>query len=117
MDEVTLTGETHLCEIRYGELKAYDVTPEQFGFSRCKLEDLAGGTPDDNARITEDILSGREKGARHDVVVLNAAMALYLGIDNCTAEDCIGLAKNIIDSGKAMDKLEEFRRLTNEAAL
>lgn len=114
MDEVTLTGETHLCEIRHGELKAYDIIPEQFGFSRCKLEDLAGGTPEDNARITADILSGREKGARRDVVVLNAAMALYLGIDNCRAEDCIELAGELIDSGKAMNKLEEFRRLTNE---
>lgn len=117
MDEVTLTGETHLCEIRHGVLKAYDITPEQYGFKRCKLEELSGGTPEDNACITTDILTGKEKGARRDVVVLNAAMALYLGIDDCRVDDCIELAMEIIDSGKAFNKLDEFRRLTNEVLL
>jgi anthranilate phosphoribosyltransferase len=116
MDEVTLTGETHVCEIRYGELTSYDITPEQFGFKRCKLEDLAGGPPEENARITLDILNGKERGPKRDVVVLNAAMALYLGTDNCTVADCVKMAQNLIDSGKAAAKLDEFRRLTNEAA-
>jgi anthranilate phosphoribosyltransferase len=116
MDEVTLTGETHVCEIRYGELTSYDITPEQFGFKRCKLEDLAGGPPEENARITLDILNGKERGPKRDVVVLNAAMALYLGTDNCTVADCIKMAQDLIDSGKAAAKLDEFRRLTNEAA-
>ena len=116
MDEVTLTGATHVCEIRNGELTSYDITPEQFGFSRCTLEDLSGGNPADNAQITKDILIGREIGPRRDVTVLNSAMALYLGIDNCSVADCITLAQDIIDSGKAAAKLEEFRRLTNEVA-
>ena len=116
MDEVTLTGETHVCEIRYGELTSYDITPEQFGFKRCKLGDLAGGPPEENARITLDILNGKERGPKGDVVVLNAAMALYLGTDNCTVADCIKMAQDLIDSGKAAAKLDEFRRLTNEAA-
>lgn len=115
MDEVTLTGPTHVCEIRYGELNSYDITPEQFGFQRCKLEDLAGGTPAENAGITRDILNGREKGPKRDVVILNAAMALYLGIDDCTVADCIKLAQDLIDSGQAAAKLDEFCRLTNEA--
>ncbi|MDF9409719.1 anthranilate phosphoribosyltransferase [Pelotomaculum isophthalicicum JI] len=114
MDEVTLTGETHVCEIRHGELTSYDITPEQYGFSRCKLQDLAGGTPEDNARITRDILTGKEKGAKRDVVVLNATMALYLGIDNCTVVDCVRMAQELIDSGKAAAKLDEFCKLTNE---
>jgi anthranilate phosphoribosyltransferase len=114
MDEVTLTGFTHVCEIRYGALTSYDITPEQFGFKRCKIEDLTGGSPEENARITLDILSGREKGPKRDVVVLNAAMALYLGIDNCTIADCVKTAQDLIDSGQAAAKLEEFRRLTNE---
>jgi len=114
MDEVTLTGVTHVCEIRYGDLTSYDITPEQFGFKRCKIEDLAGGAPEENARIALEILSGREKGPKRDVVVLNAAMALYLGIDNCTIADCVKTAQDLINSGKAAAKLEEFRRLTNE---
>jgi len=115
MDEVTLTGPTHVCEIRFGELTSYDITPEQFGIQRCKLEDLVGGTPAENAQITLDILNGKERGPKRDVVVLNAAMALYLGIDNCTVADCVQMARDLIDSGKAAAKLEEFRNLTNEA--
>jgi len=114
MDEVTLTGPTHVCEIRDGELSSYDITPEQFGFQRCKLEDLTGGTPAENAQITLEILNGRERGPKRDVVVLNAAMALYLGIDDCPVTDCIKMAQDLIDSGKAAAKLDEFRRLTNE---
>ncbi|MDD3654868.1 MAG: anthranilate phosphoribosyltransferase [Desulfotomaculaceae bacterium] len=113
MDEVTLTGETYVCEIRHGDLNSYEITPEQFGFSRCALEDLAGGSPAENAQITMDILTGKERGPRRDVVVLNSAMALYLGIDHCTVPECIQLAQDIIDSGKAAAKLEQFRRLTN----
>jgi len=116
MDEVTLTGETYVCEIRYGALTSYVITPEQFGFSRCTLEELAGGSPAENAQTTLDILSGRERGPKRDVVVLNSAMALYLGIDDCTVADCIKTAQDIIDSGQALAKLEQFRRLTNEVA-
>lgn len=114
MDEVTLTGPTHVCEIRFGELTSYDITPEQFGFSCCRLEDLMGGTPGENAQITRDILNGKERGPRRDVVILNAALALYLGIDNCSVSECVKMAEDLIDSGKAAAKLEEFRRLTNE---
>lgn len=114
MDEVTLTGETQVCEIRFGELIKYVITPEQYGLKRCNLSDLEGGTPEENASITKNILYGIEKGPKRDVVVLNSAMALYLGIDNCTVEDCIKLAEELIDSGKAAAKLEEFTKLTNE---
>lgn len=113
MDEVTLTGETRLCEIRDGILKSYDITPEQYGFQRCSLQELSGGTPSENAEIIRKILSGDEKGPRRDVVVLNAAMALYLGIDNIVIQECVKLAQELIDSGKAAMKLEEFRRLSN----
>lgn len=116
MDEATLTGESHVCEIRFGNLNSYDIIPEQFGFDRCSLQDLAGGTPEENARITRDILSGKERGPKRDVVLLNAVLALYLGIDNCSVTECVKKAKELLDSGKAAAKLEEFRRLTNEVA-
>ncbi|HWQ71871.1 MAG TPA: anthranilate phosphoribosyltransferase [Desulfitobacteriaceae bacterium] len=115
MDEVTLTGETYVCEIREGKLTSYEITPEQFGFSRCTLADLAGGSPEENAQIATDIFSGKERGPKRDVVVLNSAMALYLGIDNISVAESIKLAQEIIDSGKAAAKLEQFCRLTNEA--
>jgi anthranilate phosphoribosyltransferase len=117
MDEVTLTGETHVCEIRYGKLTPYDINPEQFGFARCDLCDLSGGEPSENAEITRNILNGTEKGPRRDVVILNSAIGLYLGIDNCSVGQCIEMARGLIDSGKAAAVLEEFVRCTNEAAL
>jgi anthranilate phosphoribosyltransferase len=113
MDEVTLTGETHICEIRDGLLNKYEITPEQFGFKRCGAEDLKGGTPKENALITRNILTGADKGPRRDVVVLNAAMALYLGIDDCSVAECVKTAEDLIDSGKAASKLKELRILTN----
>lgn len=114
MDEATLTGKTYVCEIRHGKLNLYDITPEQFGLKRCSLNDLKGGTPKENAVITRDILNGKQRGPKRDVVVLNSALALYLGIDNCSIADCIKLAEETIDSGKAVAKLDEFCRLTNE---
>lgn len=117
LDEATVTGTTHVCEIRFGELIIYDITPEQFGLSRCCLEELKGGTPEENAVITRAILDGTLTGPKRDIVVLNSAMSLYLGIDGCTIADCIRTANQLIDSGKAAAKLEEFVRATEAAAV
>lgn len=112
LDEITLTGPTHCCEIREGKLESFDITPEQFGLKCCKLEDLVGGTPEENAQITRDILSGRETGAKRDVVLLNAGLAIYIGKDGVTMEECVKEAAKIIDSGKAYEKLQEFVEAT-----
>ena len=69
-----------------------------------------------DAAITRDILSGRLTGPKRDVVVLNAAISLYLGIDDCTVKDCIKKARDIIDSGAAIGKMEEFIRATGQAS-
>ena len=116
LDEATLTGPTHVCEIRYGKITAYDMTPEELGLAVCSLEELIGGTPEENAKITRNILSGSLKGPKRDVVVLNAAISLYLGIDDCAVRDCIKTAQDIIDSGAAMAKMEEFIQATKKAA-
>lgn len=113
MDEVTLTGETHICEIRGGTLKKYEITPEQFGFKSCGMDELRGGTQKENAVITKNILTAADKGARRDVVVLNAAMAIYLGMGDYPVTECVKIAEDLIDSGKAASKLEELRNLSN----
>ncbi|MCR5793558.1 MAG: anthranilate phosphoribosyltransferase [Lachnospiraceae bacterium] len=113
LDEISLTGESHICEIREDKLVSYDIKPEDFGFERCELEELVGGTPEENAQITRDILSGKLKGPKRDVVVLNAAVALYLGTENTDMKDCVKMAQDIIDSGKAYEKLAEFVEATN----
>lgn len=114
LDEATLTGPTHVCEIRFGKLTSYKITPEQLGLQTCRPEDLKGGTPEENAQITRDILSGRLTGPKRDVVILNAALSLYLGIDDCTVEDCVVKARNLIESGAALKKMEEFIKASNE---
>ncbi len=114
LDEITLSDLTHVCEIRNGKLVSYDIAPEDFGFTRCELKDLIGGSPKENAQITRDVLAGKERGPKRDVVVLNAAVALYLGIDDCTIKDCITMAQKLIASGKALEKMEEFIRVSHE---
>lgn len=114
LDEITLTGETVVYEIRFGEITSYSIAPEQFGLNRCELSDLVGGDPKENAKITEDILSGKERGAKRDVILMNAGMSLYLGIDDITLADGIKMAADLIDSGKAYAKMAEFIKTTKE---
>ena len=114
LDEITLTGETDVYEIRFGEITSYTITPEQFGLRRCALQELVGGTPEGNAQISKDILTGKEKGPKRDIVVMNAGMSLYLGKDGISLEEGIQMAQDILDSGKAYEKLQEFVKLTNE---
>ena len=114
LDEITLTGATKVYEIRNGEITSYSITPEQFGLKSCPLEELIGGTPEENAQITLDILTGKETGAKRDVVLMNAGMSLYLGIDGITLEDGIKKAKELIESGKAYEKYEEFKQATQK---
>lgn len=117
LDEATVTGPTHVCEIRSQTFKAYDITPKELGLSLYELADLAGGTPKENAEITKAILSGRLKGAKRDIVILNSALSLYLGIDNCTIHECIKKAAHLIDSGMAYAKLKEFVTSAKEVSL
>ena len=114
LDEITLTGETDVHEIRFGEITSYNITPEQFGLRRCALQELIGGTPEENAQIARDILTGKEKGPKRDIVVMNAGMSLYLGKDGISLEEGLQMAQEILDSGKAYEKLQEFVKLTND---
>ena len=114
LDEATMTGATHMCEIREGKFRTYDLTPEALGMRRCTLQDLVGGTPEENAQISRDILTGRLKGPKRDAVILNSALSLYLGIDDCSIPECVKMANEIIDSGKAGGKLEQFVAATKE---
>ncbi len=62
LDEISMSAPTTVCEIRDGWFQSYQIRPEQFGYNSCAKEELAGGTPEENAQITRDILEGREKG-------------------------------------------------------
>lgn len=113
MDEITLTGGTTISEIKDGRVNTFTVTPEQFGFKRCGLDELQGGDGTVNAGITKDILSGKEKGAKRDIVLLNAGATLYVGGMADSIQAGIRLAQETINSGKALKTLEALVNASN----
>lgn len=114
LDEISLSAPTTVCEIRDGEFKNYVIEPEQFGFNKCEKKDLVGGDPQENAVITKAILSGEEKGAKRNAVVLNAAACIYIAKKADSMKEAVKIAEDMIDSGKAMEVLNQFIVLTNE---
>jgi len=113
LDEISMSAETTVCEIRNGNFHTYTITPEQFGFQRCRKEELKGGTPEENARITRSILSGQEKGPKYQAVCLNAGAALYVTGKARSLEEGVEMAGERINSKDALRKLEEFIRESN----
>ena len=111
LDEISLSSPTSICELRGGEFNSYVIEPEQFGFSRCKKEELSGGRPADNARITREILGGA-KGPKRDSVLLNSAAAIHIARPEVSIKEGIGIAADCIDSGRAMRQLEQFISLS-----
>lgn len=112
LDEISASAETSVCEVKDGTFKSYTISPEQFGLIRCKKEELTGGTSDENAAITKAVLAG-EQGARRTAVVLNAGAGLYVAGKADSIEAGVRLAEELIDSGKAEKKLEEFVKYSN----
>ena len=109
LDEISMSADTEVCELADGKVTKYTITPEQFGFTRCRKEDLVGGTPEENAKITMEILSGADKGPKRQAVCLNAGAAIYIAGKADTIEAGIRKAERIIDEGLALKKLEQFR--------
>jgi anthranilate phosphoribosyltransferase len=113
LDEISASAPTTVCEVRTGSFKKYEITPEDFGLPRCNKEDLVGGTPEDNAAITLAILQGRDKGPKRNAVLLNSAAAMYVARPDTPIRDAVRVASDLIDSGKALGQLENFKRLSN----
>lgn len=109
LDEISMCAPTSVCEIKDGKFTSYEITPEQFGYERCEKGALTGGTPAENAQITLDILSGKEKGSKRQAVCLNAGAAIYIGGKAASIEEGVRMAEKIIDDGLALKKLEQFK--------
>jgi anthranilate phosphoribosyltransferase len=114
LDEISLSAPTYVCEIRNGETKSYTIQPEDYGYESCTKEDLLGGTPEENAKITRDILEGKDCGPKRAAVCMNAGAALYIAGVAQTMTEGVKLAERLIDEGKAAEKLEEFIKETNQ---
>lgn len=107
LDEITTTATTKVCEVANGKTKTYSISPEDFGIKRATLEEISGGTSEENAKIIVNILNG-EKGPKRDIVILNSAAALYVGMKVDSIKDGLKLAEELIDSGKALAKYKEL---------
>lgn len=112
LDEISLTAKSVVCEVNNGTLNSFFFDPRQFGFEYCRPEDLVGGGPEENADIARRVLGG-ERGPRRDTVLLNSAVCLYMFFDNVTLRECVRIAADMIDSGRAMQQLNRFVELSN----
>ena len=113
LDELSLSAPTSVCEFEGGNYRSYVLTPEELGLSRCTKEDLRGGAPEENAAITRAILRG-ERGPKRDAVLLNGGAALYIGGKADSLKSGVELAAQLIDSGAADQKLDEFIKASQE---
>jgi anthranilate phosphoribosyltransferase len=107
LDEITITGKTFVSELRNNNIKNYEIAPEELGLPRAKPDSLKGGTAKENADLLRSILSGK-KGAQRDIVLMNASAALVAGDKVATLGQGIALARKAIDNGKALQKIEEL---------
>jgi len=115
LDEISLCAPTRISELNDGQIKTYDLSPEQFFDQEAHMQDLTGGTPSENAAITQGLLKG-DKGAKRDIVLLNAGAALVVAGEAAHIKAGIQLAGEAIDSGAALDKLQALVQFTREAA-
>ncbi|MCQ2468108.1 MAG: anthranilate phosphoribosyltransferase [Clostridia bacterium] len=114
LDEISLSANTSVAELKDGEIFTYDICPEVFGFKKCQKADLVGGTPAENAEITKAILAGEITGPKRDVVLLNAGAAIYVGGKADTLGDGIKLAAKLIDDGSATKAMNAFIEESNK---
>jgi anthranilate phosphoribosyltransferase len=115
LDEISVSAPTHVCEVRNGELRAFDLTPADLGLPVHDIRSLAGGDAAENARIAHAVLGG-EEGARRDVVIANAGAALYVAGSASTLTAGVEMAREAILSGAARAKLDELIVATKEFA-
>ncbi len=107
LDEISINGRTMIYELKENKIRGYHVNPGDFGLKEASLDSIRGGTVTDNAAILRDVLAG-EKDPRRDVVLMNAAAVVLVGDKASNLEEGIKLAEESIDSGMAMQKLEQL---------
>jgi anthranilate phosphoribosyltransferase len=112
LDEITLTGTSHIAELKNGAVTSYNLDPEKLGFKCCGAEDIKGGTPEENALTIKNILGG-ESGPGRDIVILNSAAAIYVAGKADSLEQGVQLATQSVESGQAREKLETLCEISN----
>ena len=112
LDEISITGETKVTELKDGEFKNFTIEPEDFGMKRRKVEEIRGGTKEQNTKIVLEVLKG-ERDAKRDIIVLNAAAAFVVAGRAKDFKEGMDLAKQTIDSGKGLEILDRLIQFTN----
>jgi anthranilate phosphoribosyltransferase len=112
LDEISISHRTRISRFKNGKTETFYIEPEDFGLWRSKIENIVGGKKQDNASITLSILNG-EKGPKHDIVLINSAFALIAAGLTEDAKTAFSIATEAINSGKAMKKLEDVKRVSN----
>jgi anthranilate phosphoribosyltransferase len=116
LDEITLTGSTFVAEACEGRLKEFEIKPEDFGLQRISVASLPRGDAEMSARMIREILEGERRDEARDLVIINAAAALFVGGVASSLMEARRMAEESIDSGAALRKLNDLARLTNEYA-
>ncbi len=114
MDEISCSAPTTICELRDGYYRTGVIAPEDFGVARCEKADVTGGTAEENAQITRDILSGAERGPKRDIVLLNAGAALFVAGAAESIAEGVAKAAEAIDSGEAERIMRAYVAASNE---
>jgi anthranilate phosphoribosyltransferase len=115
MDEISLLGKTRIVELRDGKIRSFELDPGDYGISNASIDVLGSGDAIANAALIRDILAGKEKGPRRDIVLLNAAAALVVAELADNFAQAIPLAQASIEEGKALHCLEKLVEVSNRA--
>lgn len=114
LDEISASDKTYVCEFRDGWFKEYEMEPEDFGYKKCDKSELEGGTPEENAEITRNILNGTLRDGKRNAVCLNAGAAIYVAGKADSLAEGIKIAEETIDSGKAIERMNEIVAFSNQ---
>ena len=114
LDEISASDKTYVCEFRDGWFKEYEIEPEDFGYKKCGKSELEGGTPEENAEITRNILNGTLRDGKRNAVCLNAGAAIYVAGKADSLAEGIKIAEETIDSGKAIERMNEIVAFSNQ---
>jgi anthranilate phosphoribosyltransferase len=112
LDEISLLGKTRINHLKNGKITSFEIAPEDFGIERCKLEDIKSSTPENNAQVIRGVFEGKIKDSNKDAIVLNASGALTVGGKSDDFKQGVALARELIESGAALRKLDELREMS-----
>lgn len=117
LDELSISGPSLVCEMHRGEIRRYEVTPEQFGLQRAPIEEVLGGAAQENAAMLRDVFANPVPGARRDIVALNAGAGLVVCEAVRDLDEGVRAAIAIMESGKPLAKLEQWARFSQSQAI